>query len=174
MNRAEKIKKVNGFGVKSVAFKESDNVTVPELDLIILGYESQDEIAALMDELEKLNATLTENGEALDSTNVKLNAALEEIAELKQERELRESILEELNEQVEELAANKGATHPYPVLTRNGKRFYLTVKSSKVRHNGETKTVTEETLKEDSELFDYLVEKKAAILKPVDEGGSDE
>ena len=191
VDRLGKIEKVNGFKVKHVSFKESDNVTVAELDLIIAGYESQDEIAELKKALEKLAEELKIKVDTFEDTRLELIKTANELKQLKDsqndskdllseldkvraESAQKDELLNELNDKVEQLAANKGAVHPHPVVTRNRKRFYLTVKSSKVRHDGENKDVTEDTLKQDTTLFDYLIEKKAGILVPLEEGGEHE
>lgn len=179
VDRAGKIEKVNGFGIKSVSFKEEDKITVAELDMIIEGYESRAIIKDLEEKLQAKDVELATESAAHGTTRDLLNAANEALsneqagheetkkakATLESDVATKDELIESLNESLSKKDSEVEALVKQPVFEVGGKKYALIVPKSTVLYKGGNVAVTKDVLKENKDLLEFCIERGFQILK---------
>lgn len=113
--------------------------------------ETPDELTKLQDE----NKKLQEENKKLTAELTKANEAQAQNAE----------IIKELNESLAEKEAENDSLAKYPVLTHKGKKYELVDAKSRARFQDANVVITKETLEENSELFEFCVQKGFSCLR---------
>lgn len=182
VDRAGKIEKVNGFGIKSVSFKEEDKITIAELDMIIEGFESREIIKGLEAKLQEKNDELTAEQASHGTTRDLLASAKESLsneqadheetkkanANLKTVMKTKDELIESLNDSVAKKDGEVESLIKDPVFTVDGKKLALTVAKSVVMYKNKVVSVTKEALKADPELLKFCVDGGFQIFKKLD------